>query len=77
MNYSSVSEWRGGGTWWATPDQEALDEVNDEKILRAVQESMADYYQKQKLKNHRYGPIEDLRSGTSRLKKAWTSFRLT
>ncbi|KAL1464239.1 hypothetical protein WDU94_003905, partial [Cyamophila willieti] len=35
------------GTRWATPAQEALDEVNDDKILKAVQDSMAEYYQRQ------------------------------
>jgi hypothetical protein len=35
-----------GGTPWATPDQEALDEVQDAEILKAVVTSMQEWQKK-------------------------------
>jgi hypothetical protein len=36
-----------GGTPWATPDQEALDEVRDAEILKAVVTSMQEWHKRQ------------------------------
>jgi hypothetical protein len=35
-----------GGTLWATPDQEALDEVRDAEILKAVMTSMQEWHKR-------------------------------
>lgn len=37
-----VIDWRGG-TKWATAAEEALDEINDAELLRAVQQSVAEW----------------------------------
>nr|XP_018906706.1 PREDICTED: uncharacterized protein LOC109036788 [Bemisia tabaci]XP_018906707.1 PREDICTED: uncharacterized protein LOC109036788 [Bemisia tabaci] len=41
------------GSQWASPAQEALDEVNDARIFKAVLDSVTEYYKKQKHHRHR------------------------
>ncbi|RZF32036.1 hypothetical protein LSTR_LSTR007114 [Laodelphax striatellus] len=44
--------WKGG-TQWASPEMEALDERHDQELLKAVQESMAAWERRKASHNHR------------------------
>lgn len=47
-----TAEWKGG-TKWATAAQEALDEINDAELLRAVQQSVAEWERRRLSHRHK------------------------
>lgn len=42
---------RLGGTKWATASEEAYDELHDAEILQAVQQSIADWEERRRIRN--------------------------